>query len=155
MGVLDKDGDRSYVRIYKDLLCCQQVQEHKSFQECRAHIKCNTVKRFVLLKMNSWTSLVVQWLGIHLLMQGTQVPFLVREDSTCCGATKPLHHNDSTHILEPASHNCCGLHTLELVLDDQRSHCNEKHSHHNQRVVPTRYSQRKPVSSNKDPIAKK
>ena len=39
------------------------------------------------------TSLVVQWLRIHLLMQGTQVQALVREDPTCQGATKPVHHN--------------------------------------------------------------
>ena len=36
-------------------------------------------------------SLVVQRIGIHLPMQGTQVQSLVREDSTCGGATKPVH----------------------------------------------------------------
>ena len=40
-----------------------------------------------------WSSLVVQWLEIHLPTQGTQVQSLVWEDSTCCGATKSLHHN--------------------------------------------------------------
>ena len=35
------------------------------------------------------TSLVVQWIRIHLPMQGTQVRSLVREDLTCCRATKP------------------------------------------------------------------
>ena len=44
-------------------------------------------------KMRQWTSLVVQWLRICLPMQGTQVRTLVPEDPTCCGATKPLHHN--------------------------------------------------------------
>ena len=39
------------------------------------------------------TSLVAQWLRIHLPMQGTQVRALVREDPTCRGATKPSHHN--------------------------------------------------------------
>ena len=34
--------------------------------------------------------LVVQWLSICLLMQGTWVPSLVREGSTCCGASKPM-----------------------------------------------------------------
>ena len=38
-------------------------------------------------------SLVVQWLRIHLPMQGTQVRSLVQEDPTCRGATKPVHHN--------------------------------------------------------------
>ncbi|XP_059940272.1 craniofacial development protein 1 isoform X2 [Mesoplodon densirostris] len=39
------------------------------------------------------TSLVVQWLRIRLPMQGTQVQALVREDPTCCRATKPVCHN--------------------------------------------------------------
>ena len=39
------------------------------------------------------TSLVAQWLRICLPMQGTRVRALVREDPTCRGATKPVHHN--------------------------------------------------------------
>ena len=39
------------------------------------------------------TSLVAQWLRIHLPMQGTRVRALVREDPTCRGATKPVLHN--------------------------------------------------------------
>ena len=35
------------------------------------------------------TSLVVEWARIRLLMHGTHVRSLVREDSTCRGATKP------------------------------------------------------------------
>ena len=38
----------------------------------------------------TWTALVVQWI-IPLPMLGTWVQFLVWEDSTCHGATKPLH----------------------------------------------------------------
>ena len=41
----------------------------------------------------SGTSLVAQWLRIHLPMQGTQVRALVREDPTCRGETKPMRHN--------------------------------------------------------------
>ena len=37
--------------------------------------------------------MVVQGLRICLPMQDIQVPFLVREDSTCLGATKPVIHN--------------------------------------------------------------
>ena len=40
-----------------------------------------------------WVSLVVQWLRIRLPMQGTLVRSLVQEDPTCCGATRPMHHN--------------------------------------------------------------
>ena len=44
--------------------------------------------------MSEWrTSLVAQWLRIHLPMQGTRVQALVREDPTCHGATKPVRHN--------------------------------------------------------------
>ena len=39
------------------------------------------------------TSLLVQWIRIHLPMQGTRVKSLVWEDSTCHGATKPTCHN--------------------------------------------------------------
>ena len=38
-------------------------------------------------------SLVAQWLGIQLPMQGTQVRALLQEDPTCRGATKPLRYN--------------------------------------------------------------
>ena len=53
------------------------------------------------------TSLVAQWLRIHLPMQGTRVRALVRvqEDPTCRGATKPVRHNYRACALEPASHN--------------------------------------------------
>ncbi|KAJ8781362.1 hypothetical protein J1605_011346 [Eschrichtius robustus] len=39
-------------------------------------------------------SLVAQWLRICLPTQGTRVRALAREDPTCRGATKPVHHND-------------------------------------------------------------
>ena len=39
-------------------------------------------------------SLVVQWLGIHLLMQGICASSLIQEDPICQGrATKPVPHN--------------------------------------------------------------
>ena len=40
------------------------------------------------------TSLVVQWIRIHLPLQGTWVQSLVREDSACHRRLKPTHHND-------------------------------------------------------------
>ena len=39
------------------------------------------------------TSLMAHLLRIRLLMQGTRVRTLVREDPTCRGATKPVSHN--------------------------------------------------------------
>ena len=41
----------------------------------------------------SGASLVVQWLRIHLAMQGSPVGCLVWEDPTCLEATKPVRHN--------------------------------------------------------------
>ena len=46
---------------------------------------------FLILKVGA--SLVAQWLRICLLMQGTRVQALVREDPTCHGAAGPVSHN--------------------------------------------------------------
>ena len=48
---------------------------------------------FPIKSRKTGTSLVAQWLRIRLPMQGTRVWALVREDPTCHGATKPVHHN--------------------------------------------------------------
>ena len=62
------------------------------------------------IKMAIWgTSLVAQWLSIHLPMQGTRVRSLVREDPTCCRATKPVCHNHWACTLEPVCHNYWSL----------------------------------------------
>ena len=39
------------------------------------------------------TSLVAQWIGVPLPMQGTRLRSLVWEDSTCHGVTKAACHN--------------------------------------------------------------
>ena len=49
-----------------------------------------------------WTSLVVQWLTICLLMQGTRVP-MVQEDSPCWWATEP----HAPQLLKPACRRAC------------------------------------------------
>ena len=51
-----------------------------------------------------WTSLVIQWLGVYLTMEGAWVQSLVHEDSTCRGATKPVLHNKKSHHNEKAEH---------------------------------------------------
>ena len=48
---------------------------------------------FIIKKQACWASLVAQWLRIHLPMQETWVQALVRDDPTCCRATKPMNHN--------------------------------------------------------------
>ena len=70
---------------------------------------------------------------------GTWVWALVREDPTCCGATKPMCHNYWACTLQPMSHNYWAhvpqllkpAH-LEPVLCNKRSHRNEKPVHHNE-----------------------
>ena len=59
----------------------------------------------VRVKINQGTSLVVQWLRIHLPTQRTWVQALVREDPTHCRATKTMCHNYWACTLEPARHN--------------------------------------------------
>ena len=51
------------------------------------------VARSVANRNGYRTSLVVQWLGVNLPIQGTQVPFLVQGDPTGQRATKPTCRN--------------------------------------------------------------
>ena len=60
-----------------------------------------------------WTFLVVLWINFSLPVQGTQVWSLVREDSTCCRATKLM------------SRNSWSLCVLDYVLHKRSpAHCN-------------------------------
>ena len=56
-------------------------------------------------KLNLWTSLVAQRLGVRLPVQGTRVRSLVREDLTCDGATGPVRHNCWARV--PRAHMLC------------------------------------------------
>ena len=49
-----------------------------------------TLVRMVIIKSLQGAFLVVQWLRIHLEVQGTPVQSLVQKDSICYRATKPL-----------------------------------------------------------------
>ena len=73
--------------------------------------------------------MVVQWLIIYLPMQGTWVRSLAREDSTCRGATKAVHHNERARALELVGCNYRSLHVLEPVGHNKRTHLNEKPRH--------------------------
>ena len=52
-----------------------------------------SAQHMVSINNKCWASLVAQWLGIHLPMQGTWVRALVWEYPTCRGATRPMRHN--------------------------------------------------------------
>ena len=57
-------------------------------------------------KSEFWTSLVIQWLRIHLPMQGTQVQSLVWEDPKCQPtALKPVLRNKISHQNEKPEHH--------------------------------------------------
>ena len=85
------------------------------------------------------TSLVAQWLRIHLPMQGTRVRALVQEDLTCCGATKPVYHNywslrskaREPQLLSPRATTTEARAPIARA-PQKRSHRNEKPMHHNE-----------------------
>ena len=54
---------------------------------------------------NQGASLVAQVIRVHLPVQGTQVPSLVREDPSRHGAAKLTRHNLQASIPEPTNHN--------------------------------------------------
>ena len=76
--------------------CDDHFTLYTNIESLRCTPETNTmlyVNYISILKTVFGTSLVAQWLRIRLPMQGTQVRALVREDPTCRGATKPVHHN--------------------------------------------------------------
>ena len=64
---------------------CHSMCRHTSHGRCLGFEQCKNLR--------GRASLVAQWLIIRLPMQGTRVQALVREDPTCRGAPKPVHHN--------------------------------------------------------------
>ena len=59
----------------------------------RPNLHIVKAKSLKVIERVSRASLVAQWLGIRLLMQGTRVHAPVREDPTCRGAAGPVGHN--------------------------------------------------------------
>ena len=105
---------------------------------------------------------MARWLRIHLPLQGTWVRSLVREDPTCCGATKPVSHNDWACTLEPVSHNYWSPRatTIEAHVPRARAPQQEKPLQWQARapqwrVAPARCNKRKPARSNEDPMQPK
>jgi len=61
-------------------------------------LKADSKKRYITCRKTeilnySRASLVVKWLRVHLVMQGTVVRSLVQEKPTCSGTTKPSSCN--------------------------------------------------------------
>ena len=82
------------------------------------------------LKIRKWTLLVVQWIRIHLPMQGIWVPSLVLKDSTCHGATN-LMHNYWAHS------RACELQLLSLHVATTEPTCRNYWTHILQPLLPT------------------
>ena len=126
-----------YSSVVLNLLMLLCNYHHYTFPELFS--SCKTKNSVLIKKWLSGTSLVAQWLRICLPMQGTQVQSLDREDPTCCGATKPMHHKHWAWALEPVRHNYWA-HVLQLLkpmrgepmICNKRSHCNKKPVHHNE-----------------------
>ena len=91
-------------------------------------------------KPENWASLVAQWLGICLPVQGTRVRALVWEDPTCRRATKPVSHN----YWACASGACAPQRARQWETRAPRW-----------RVAPARHSWRKSSHRNEDPTQPK
>ena len=123
-------GARAGEQLQIQIIISREVWLHRDHNKS---IACRLIS-----KPYQWTSLVAQWLRIHLPTQGTPVQSLVREDPTGHGATKPMRHNYWACALEPTHHNYWA-HVpqllkpvrLEPVLHNKRSHHNEKPAHGN------------------------
>ena len=92
---------------------------------------------------------MVQWTGVRLPMQRTQVQFPVGEALPCWGAAKPMCHNDCAHVLKPTGCNYWAQEAqplrpacLEPVLRNEGGNC---------RVTPLSTTAEKPAHSSEDP----
>ena len=161
--------------IVKRSLCVQRVLQGAlwtnrkgKIDEVPALMKL-IIKKTKKKKIQLRTSLVVQWLRIRLPMQGPWVRALVREDPTCCRATKPVHHNYWACALEPVSHNywACVPQLLSPCATTTEAHVSIAHALQQEkppqweahalqrRAAPARRNKRKPACSNEDPTQPK
>ena len=99
-------------------------------------------------------SLVAQWLRIHLPMQETRVRALVREDPTCRGATKPVHHNYWARALEPLSHSYWSPCSWSLC-STTREATAVRSLRTTMKLAPLAATREKPARSNEDPMQPK
>ena len=86
---------------YKTEMICSLVPSEEF--ELLELFACMASVQFSLCKITSWVPLVVQWWRDWLPVQGTWVRSLVQEYPTCCGVTKPVHHNYWSCAQSPCS----------------------------------------------------
>ena len=66
------------------------------------------------------TRMVFKKINAHLIMQETQVLSLIREDSTCHRATRPVCHDHWTHVLQLLKSGHPRAHALQWEKPQQR-----------------------------------
>ena len=130
---------RNLWKLNNTLLSNQWINKEIT-REIRKYLETNE-KENITYKSLWRTSLVVQWLRICLPMQGTRVQSPVREDPTCHGATKPMHHNYwacAPQLLKPVHPRARIPQLLSLLAATTEAWCLEplpcnKRSHHNEK----------------------
>ena len=113
-------------------------------------------RKYIYIKIDKQrTSLKLQRLRTHLPIRDTWVQSLIWDDPICPGAAKPLNHNSGStpeqvslnyrahapQLLKPVClqpiHRNKRSHLKNREGERERSHCNEKPEHLNQRVALT------------------
>ena len=120
---------RSSELLYTQVCLPWQVPGLGHIWSCTKHLLRHLVhpksssKSGPIKNIHKWTSLVVQWIRIHLPTWGTGVQPLIQENSTCHRTTKPVCHYwaHMLKLLKPTD--------LESVLRNKRSHRKEKPAH--------------------------
>ena len=109
------------------VLLCSKFLREDFFCFLKKNLLSTSIEGFFFFFLR--VSLVVQWLRVHLPLQGSWVRSLVQEDPTCYGSTKPW--------------------SLEAMPHNKRSHCNEKPAPHKQRVPPLTSTRESPRAAMK------
>ena len=74
-------------------ILCDEGLKHFAWQPLDSGLNEVGVGFFWKNQKREGADFQVQWLRIHLPVEGTQVRSLVQEDPTSWGPTKPMHHN--------------------------------------------------------------
>ena len=106
------------------------------------------------LETDARSSLVVQWIGVLLLMQEPWVWSLIQEDSTCCGATKPMGHNCWACARGPVCCNYWSPHIWRTCFPTREATAVTSPQAATG-AATTWHNTRKPVQSNEDPAQPK
>ncbi|XP_054944576.1 protein lin-52 homolog isoform X3 [Physeter macrocephalus] len=93
IDMLKELGSLTTANLMEKVRGLQNLAYQLGLDESLGKVASRNSSSYVFKSRNPGTSLVAQWLRIHLPMQGTRVQSLVQEDPTCRGAKKPVRHN--------------------------------------------------------------